>query len=247
MKSLKKHENKQLEKFSTIFMQIGFVFTLFVVFVSLEYETVKKTAVLQPTEPEVYETVFTFQQPIVKREVKAVVKNKKKTVKEVYKPEIVDNSTDLTIVENVIDNTPNPDFDLSKVKEVTEIETIDTTDDPISIHNVQSTPVFKGCENLSEEENKKCFERKIQKHIQRHFNSEIGQDVGLRSGKYKILTQFIIDKSGNVVDIKIRAPHHKLQSETNRVVTKIPKFTPGKQNDRAVKVRYTLPITFRVD
>ncbi|MEQ3498944.1 energy transducer TonB [Tenacibaculum sp. SSH1-16] len=87
----------------------------------------------------------------------------------------------------------------------------------------------------------------MQQHIQRNFNSELAQDVGLNSGKYKILTQFVIDKLGNVTDIQIRAPHAKLKKETNRVVNKIPKFTPGKQNNKEVKVKYTLPITFRVE
>ncbi|WBX73833.1 energy transducer TonB [Tenacibaculum pacificus] len=132
----------------------------------------------------------------------------------------------------------------SIIKEPKIVEIVEKT---IPINNVQNAPVFKGCEGLSEEENRKCFERKIQRHVQRHFNSEIAQDVGLSSGKYKILTQFIINKSGIVSDIKIRAPHKKLEKETNKVVRKIPNFTPGKQNKKAVKVKYTLPITFKVE
>ncbi|MCO7184393.1 energy transducer TonB [Tenacibaculum sp. XPcli2-G] len=247
MKTPKKHAKKQLEKFSTIFTQLGLVLTLFVVFLVLEHETVKDTAVVEPTNVQDYEKIYTFDTPfIIRSRVKEIVKPKKKRViKEIFKPEVVDNNTEnTTVIDLPVDEAP---IDLNQIPELKETETIEDSDDPISIKNVQNTPVFKGCEGLSEEENIKCFERKIQQHIQRNFNSELAQDVELNSGKYKILTQFVIDKLGNVTDIQIRAPHTKLKKETNRVVNKIPKFTPGKQNNKEVKVKYTLPITFRVE
>ena len=247
MKTPKKHVKRQLEKFSTIFTQLGLVLTLFVVFIVLAHETAKDIAIVEPTNAKIYEKVYTFDTPvIVKREVKEIEKPKQeRVIKEVLKPEVVDNNTEnTTVIDLPVDETP---IDLNKITELKETETIKDSDDPVSINNVQNTPVFKGCEGLSEEENIKCFERKIQQHIQRNFNSELAQEVGLNSGKYKIITQFIIDKKGDVVDVKIRAPHYKLKNETDRVVNKIPKFIPGKQNNKEVKVKYTLPITFRVE
>ncbi|MDE1205664.1 energy transducer TonB [Tenacibaculum larymnensis] len=247
MKTPKKHAKKQLEKFSTIFTQLGLVLTLFVVFLVLEHETPKDVAIVEPTNAKVYEKVYTFDTPvIVKREVKEIEKPKQeRVIKEVFKPEVVDNNTEnTTVIDLPVDNGS---IDVATLSQVKEEEVVDKDDDPVSINNVQNTPVFKGCEGLSEEENIKCFERKIQQHIQRNFNSELAQEVGLNSGKYKIITQFIIDKKGDVVDVKIRAPHYKLKNETDRVVNKIPKFIPGKQNNKEVKVKYTLPITFRVE
>jgi len=194
-----------------------------------------------------YEPIYTFKQPVVLKRVEEVTeKPKKKTVvKEILKPKIVDNNTEITtIIEMPVDE---PIIDVTAISQAKEEEIIDKADDPISIKNVQNTPVFKGCEGLSEVENRKCFERKIQQHVQRNFNSVIAQKVGLSSGKYKILTQFVIDKSGNVTDIQIRAPHMKLEKETDRVVNKIPQFQPGKQNNKEVKVKYTLPIIFKVE
>ncbi|MFT7899769.1 energy transducer TonB [Tenacibaculum ascidiaceicola] len=247
MKTPKKHAKKQLEKFSTIFTQLGLVLTLFVVFLVLEHETAKDVAIVEPTNAQVYEKVYTFDKPvIIKRKVKEIEKPKQeRVIKEVFKPEVVDNNTETnTVIDLPVDDGS---IDVATLTQVKEEEVVDKDDDPVSINNVQNTPVFKGCEGLSEEENIKCFERKIQQHIQRNFNSELAQDVGLSSGKYKILTQFVIDKLGNVTDIQIRAPHAKLEKETDRVVNKIPKFTPGKQNNKEVKVKYTLPITFRVE
>ena len=249
MKSQKKHPRKQLEKFSTIFTQLGLVLTLFVVFITLEYETEKDLAVMQdPYYNEFIEPVFTFQkQVVVKKQKKtSVPKKNQKVIRTMNKPIIIDNNVsheetpiNLPIDEEpVIDSTPSEV--IPRVVEPVEEKTM-------SINNVQNTPVFRGCEGLSEEKNRKCFERKIQKHIQRHFNAEIAQDLGLRSGMYRIYTQFVIDKSGTVSDIKIRAPHKRLEKETNGVVNKIPKFTPGMQNNKPVKVKYTLPITFKVE
>jgi protein TonB len=242
MKAEKKNPRKQLEKFSSIFTQLGLVLTLFVVFISLEHETEKKMADSFVPHEISEVAVFTFSRPIVIKKVEKKVKTvvKKQVVKVIVPPKIVKNNE--VVAETVVD---------LPTKEVSVIDSTPKKVEPVlttmSINNVQNTPVFKGCEGLSEEENRVCFEKKIQKHVQRYFNSEIAQDIGLRSGKYKIFTQFIIDKSGAVSDIKIRAPHKRLEKETNKVVNKIPTFTPGKQNNKPVKVKYTLPITFRVE
>ena len=94
---------------------------------------------------------------------------------------------------------------------------------------------------------KKCFDKKMVRFVQRNFDAQLANEIGLRSGKYRIQTQFIINDKGNVVDIKIRAPHIKLKTETQELIEKLPKFTPGKQGSKSVKVRYTLPISFLVD
>ena len=57
----------------------------------------------------------------------------------------------------------------------------------------------------------------------------------------------LIDEKGHVIDIKIRAPHKRLKKEMQRLIQKLPKFTPGKQQNRTVRVRYTLPIAFSVE
>ena len=83
--------------------------------------------------------------------------------------------------------------------------------------------------------------------VLRNFNTELANELGLRSGKKRIMTQFVIDKNGHVTDVKIRAPHPKLKKEAGRIIGKIPKLIPGVQNDKAVKVKYTLPISFMVE
>ncbi|WP_144896037.1 energy transducer TonB [Lutibacter sp. Hel_I_33_5] len=74
----------------------------------------------------------------------------------------------------------------------------------------------------------------------------MAENLGLASGKYRIQTEFIIDKQGNVVDVKVRAPHIKLKKEAKKLVQLFPKFTPGKMQTKPVKVKYNLPITFMI-
>lgn len=248
MNTEKKNPRKQLEKFSTIFTQLGLVLTLFIVFVALEHETKKDLVIVAPPYNEDFaETVFDFTRPkvikIVETKVKEVEQPKKrKVVTPLVKPKVVKNDQKETVIVTPVKDNPVINKQTKVDKPI-----VPENNTTISINNVQNTPVFKGCEGLSEKENRICFEKKIQKHVQRYFNAELAQDVGLRSGKYRILTQFIIDKNGNVSDVKIRAPHKRLEKETNKVVNKIPQFTPGKQNNKAVKVKYTLPITFKVE
>jgi protein TonB len=89
--------------------------------------------------------------------------------------------------------------------------------------------------------------KKIQKHVNRRFNTELAQELGLSEGKKRIDIAFTIDENGNVTGIQSRAPHPKLKKEAERVVRLLPKMEPGKQQNKAVKVKYTLPIVFRVD
>mgnify|MGYP001100383797 CR=1 FL=1 len=47
--------------------------------------------------------------------------------------------------------------------------------------------------------------------------------------------QFVIDKDGSIVDIRIaRSPDDNLGKEAMRIISKLPKMTPGKQRGRAV-------------
>jgi len=83
--------------------------------------------------------------------------------------------------------------------------------------------------------------------VQRNFDVSLANELGLHSGKHKIQTQFTINQSGNIIDVRIRAPHKKLEKEAQRIIKKLPKFKSGKQNNRNVKVRYLLPITFKIE
>lgn len=59
----------------------------------------------------------------------------------------------------------------------------------------------------------------------------------------KIYVQFIVNKKGKIENVHvIRGIHKDLDAEAIRVVKKMPKWKPGKQRGKKVKVRYNLPI-----
>ena len=247
MKNVKKLPTKQLEKFSTLFTQLGLVLVLFIVYLVIEHETEQKQTA--SVDFDVATKVFIQQDeiPVFRREEKP-------------KPKVETQSKVLILnepIKKTDDNAAETKIIIKTTKEVPiDVNSLVTVDEPTdkepSIETVpylwiQNTPVFKGCEGLSEKDNKECFDKQMKKFVQRNFDAQLANELGLRSGKHKIFTQFIIDDKGNVVDIKINAPHIKLKNETEDLLLKLPKFTPGKQQNKTVKVRYTLPITFLVD
>ena len=68
---------------------------------------------------------------------------------------------------------------------------------------------------------------------------------GKANSKERVIIQFIIDEEGCIVNpFILRSINPELDKEALRVVSLIPKWKPGKQNGKAKKVRYTIPITF---
>ena len=64
----------------------------------------------------------------------------------------------------------------------------------------------------------------------------------------RVILQFIVDKKGRLSDIKVvKSVEPYLDAEAVRVVKSMPRWNPGMQNGKAVKVRYTLPVTFRLE
>lgn len=248
---MKKSPRKKIEEFSNVFIQLGLVLGLFVAFVSLEHKTEKTTAINDNVEPikktytiskippafvverpqkKVSKQQLVKKQPVILNKIEKIKNEKKHIDKVILKP--ADNEKKRVTPDDIIE-ADEPEI-IKKIK-------------PVNIAVVEEIPVFAGCEGLTKIETRKCFDKKIQRLVQRYFNINLANELGLSSGKKRIFTQFVIDKNGIISDVKVNAPHPSLEKETKRIVKKIPKFTPGKHNGKAVKVKYTLPITFKVE
>lgn len=250
MKKLKKIPRLQLEKFSNIFMQLGLVLVLFIVFIALEHKTEKAdtVAIFNPKDNSDDNVMAISSYSVIPKKVIVPKVNKPKRVVirkpvSIVKVKKVKNEVEIPEVVNVTPITDLPET--TKTVIVKKEEPVNTN--PVSMNFVQKAPVFKGCEGLSETENRACFEKKMKRLVQRHFNTGLVDDLNLKRGKNRIITQFVIDKTGTITDVIIRAPHPRLQKEAKRIIRKIPKFKPGYQNNKAVKVKYTLPIGFMVE
>ena len=111
---------------------------------------------------------------------------------------------------------------------------------------VEQVPVYPGCEG-NQQALKKCMSNKIAKHVSENFNVGLAQNLDLTAGKKRISVQFQIDKNGNIADVKARAPHPILESEAIRIIKLLPKMKPALHHNKAVNVRYNLPIIFNVE
>ena len=111
---------------------------------------------------------------------------------------------------------------------------------------IEDVPVFEGCEDLSSnEERKECMSRQITKFVNMNFNTNLGEELNLK-GVNRVITQFRIDETGKVVDVRARATHPALQEEAIRVISGLPQMQPGKQDGENISVMYSLPIVFQV-
>lgn len=63
----------------------------------------------------------------------------------------------------------------------------------------------------------------------------------------KVYIQFVIERDGSITDVKVlRGVDASLDKEAVRVVKAMPKWKPGKQRGKPVRVSYTLPINFQL-
>lgn len=245
----KKNPRKQLEKFSKIFLQIGLVLTLFVVHVIIEQVVSEKKPIREMYEEfefNVYESepmpFERLEKPLQKVAQKQQLQ--KKVILEIIKKGNPPRSP-LKLISSEKKNVSSsiqPDAgDESKTKE-------EPSELAKAVYDYRMvTPLFKGCKDISKKENRVCFDRKMKKFVLRKFDPSISDGLNLVSGDYKIFAEFIINKSGHVEHVRVRAPHPRMQKEVEQMIKKLPQFTPGKIGDRNVKVKYLLPIRFEID
>ena len=72
----------------------------------------------------------------------------------------------------------------------------------------------------------------------------IAQENGLQG---RVICQFVVNSDGSIVDIVVvRSVDPSLDKEAVRVIQSMPKWQPGEQRGKAVRVKYTLPVNFRL-
>ena len=63
----------------------------------------------------------------------------------------------------------------------------------------------------------------------------------------RVLVQFVVNKEGDLQDIKVmKSIDSLLDQEAIRVISSMPKWTPGKLKGEAVNIQYTIPIQFNI-
>ncbi len=72
----------------------------------------------------------------------------------------------------------------------------------------------------------------------------LAQENGIQG---RVVCQFVVNSDGSIVDISVvRGVEESLDKEAIRVIKSMPKWTPGRQGGKSVRVKYTLPIRFKL-
>ena len=244
VKKPQKHD-ANLQKNSTLYFQVGLILCLLFSYGMLEmnFETKSlEVAIVDYDDPEDFMIDFN---PVIEKKIVKQKVAKKKPVKLIDRYDTTPDDTpdkdlDEVILEPVTDD-PQP----VKVEDVIDVKP-PVPPVVIPVDFVEVVPVFPGCEGASTNaERKACMSKKIARHIQKKFDTDIAGELGL-DGIQKIHVMFKIDQNGNIIDVQARSPYKQLKNEAEDVIGKLPQMTPGKQHDKNVSVIYVQPIVFDV-
>ena len=238
------------EKNSFIFFQLGLIATMLAVLFVLEFnfELKSKKAVVPETITTIDISVPTNFKIIPK--MNPIAENKpnaqpkftnqfKETTKEVPKDKV-----------KPVDNTPK-DLDTNAPKEPVSENPIkevpSTKPETPTVLNVEELPMFPACRGLSRNEQLKCFEEQMSKAVAKNAEyPEIDRENGKQG---RALISFIIDENGKIIDVKAldnknATPEMKIAAE--KAVRKVSKLTPAKQGGKPVRIKYVIPVSFRL-
>ncbi len=242
-----KHD-ANVRKSTLVNFQIGLIASLLFTYFMFEVYTTVPKVVSEPQitleeEPFVWDGVYkVYEEP--KQKVVAVKRPKPVVAPEEFK--VIDDVKDIDAMAEEFKNDSPSDSEPLSPSDIVDVEPETKTEVKVPFIAVEDVPVFPGCETLgSNKEKAACFSKKIARIVSKKFNTGLGEKYGL-SGIQRIHTQFEVGTDGLITNIRVRAPHPKLEKEAKRVISLFPQMTPGKQRGTPVKVVYQLPIVFKI-
>lgn len=115
------------------------------------------------------------------------------------------------------------------------------------LYYTEKVPSFDKCKNTKKKDRLDCFNLEMVNHINKHFRYP-GEAVRNHI-EGEVWIRFVIDRDGYVTNIKTLGPDggEILNEEARRVVSKLPRFEPGKNKGKRVPVKYGFPINFSLE
>lgn len=230
-------------------LQLGLIFSLGITLVGFEYATVdiKKdkvtTAKMEAIE---VETVIDYEveKPKVPNENQQPEERPNNTQNTSTQQQI---STNVQTTQNQQQVTTNIGFPPSD----TTVVIIDTwlPEKPITnevFDIVEEMPTYEKLLTIKDKVKRKGeTEREMLVNINKTIKyPQMALQTGIEG---KVYVEFIVDTNGDITNVKIkRGVHEDLDAEAIRAVKAMPKMVPGKQLDKAVNVRYTIPVHFKI-
>uniref|UniRef100_UPI0040292BC7 energy transducer TonB n=1 Tax=Candidatus Cryptobacteroides bacterium TaxID=3085639 RepID=UPI0040292BC7 len=225
---IKKTPKADLENRRTLYTEIGLVVALLVVWGAFSYSTKEKAVASLGEDTQVVE-------------VEDMVPITQETPPPPEAPKIPVLSDQIDIVEDDIkvdDNFMSLEDDANLGVEimdyVEEVKEEVVEEEAIPFQLVEEKPSFNGGDANE-------FSKWVNSKLQ---YPEIAKENGVQG---RVTLQFTVNPDGSVSNVKVlRGVDSSLDKEAVRVVSMSPKWKPGKQRDRAVKVTYTFPVIFQL-
>lgn len=120
----------------------------------------------------------------------------------------------------------------------------DYSPDTVGFAIIDEAPIYPGCEGIPLKEFRNCFQSQILEHIKQNFRYPKKAQRKKISGRVNIM--FTIGKEGEISKIRTFGAAKILMDEAHRIISLLPKMKPGKQEGKAVRVPFAIPITFRL-
>ncbi len=156
-------------------------------------------------------------------------------------PEVIEIVEDEEEVEETVIESTESDEEMV-IEDIVVEDDFDDIDVPFAV--IEDVPIFPGCESVAKSQRRACFQEQMNKHIRKNFRyPDIAQEMGIQG---RVYVNFIISKDGTITNIRMRGPDKNLENEAARIIGRLPKMTPGRQRGRAVRVPFSIPITFRL-
>ena len=226
---VKKSPKADLEGKRTTNLLVGAILTLAVMFIAFEWSEREKKIVV---DSGVQEIVFEEEMiPITEQE----------------PPKQAPPPPEAPKMEEIIEIVEND----AEVEETT-IEATDDINTAVAVSNYQGVAVEE--EEVDEQEIFQVVEempsfpggqQECMKWLGKNMKyPQISMENGVQG---RVIVQFVVNKDGSIVEpVVVRGVDPYLDKEALRVISMMPKWTPGKQRGKPVRVKFTVPVTFKL-
>ena len=225
----RKTEKANLENKRLLFVEIGFVVSLLAILLCFNWSSKEKKG----------DTLVAENTEIIEDEMVPITQETPPPPPEAPKipvmSDIIDIVDDNIAVDNNIINLEDSEDLAVDIKEYVE-ETVEEAveEEAIPFQLVEQKPKFQGGDA-------NAFSKWVAENLE---YPEIAKENGVQG---RVMLQFTVNPNGSISDVKVlRGVDPSLDKEAVRVVSKSPKWEPGRQRDRAVKVTYTFPVIFQL-
>ena len=234
---IKKSKKADLEKTRGTSMLIGYIVALAVMFAAFEWTTrdyVETEPVVYSAYAQMEEEIVPITQPIFTAAPPPPADAPQ--VAEIL--DIVDNNEEI-VEEKIAESESTTEAISGPVAQVTgpvatgPVVTEEASDEGEIFQVVEQMPEFPG--------GMQALMAYLSKNIK---YPSVAQDNGIQG---RVLVSFVVNKDGSIVDPEvIKSVDAALDKEAMRVIKAMPKWNPGKQRGKPVRVKYTVPVLFRL-